>query len=138
MGLPPKDIQVLQHILRYIYEVNTTRDALHITQDSFVRGFAYQNALAMPILQIGECVKKLSQEFRTTFQEIPWKQIAGTRDTFAHKYDHLNPYRLWDTIIEDLPALQAFCEDTISQAGFELPTPRPFIESDEDEISRGQ
>jgi uncharacterized protein with HEPN domain len=38
----------------------------------------------MPILQIGELAKNLSDEFRETNNDIPWKAIMGMRDIFAH------------------------------------------------------
>ena len=62
MELSSKDGQILQHIVRYCNQIDTTIDFFHLTKDDFADNFFVQNALAMPISQIGELVKKLTSE----------------------------------------------------------------------------
>lgn len=48
-----------------------------------------KRAVCMTVINIGELVKNLSDEFRESNNSIPWKQIAGFRDITAHKYGSL-------------------------------------------------
>lgn len=54
---------------------------------------------------IGEAVKKLPQELRLRYPDVPWREIAGLRDFVAHAYFALDLNILWDAIQRDVPAL---------------------------------
>ena len=45
-----------------------------------------KRASAMTLINIGELVKNLSDEFRNEHKHIPWKEIAGFRDVAIHGY----------------------------------------------------
>lgn len=64
-----------------------------------------QDAVLRRILVIGEATKRLSSEFRQRHPEIPWKEIAGTRDIIVHDYNRVDAERIWDVIQNDLPSL---------------------------------
>ena len=53
-----KDEQILQHIIKYCNQIDTTVKELNVTKNKFEENFIFQNALSMPILQIGELVKR--------------------------------------------------------------------------------
>ena len=59
----------------------------------------------MPILQIGELSKTLTEEIRQAHPDIPWRKIAGMRDIAAHHYESWNYDDAWDTSWEDVPVL---------------------------------
>ena len=76
----------------------------------FTRDRAYFNAVSMGILQIGELAGNLSEEYRAkTSKAIPWSNIKGMRNTVAHDYGSVDEGLLWETAIEDIPVLLAFC-----------------------------
>ena len=52
---------------------------------------------------IGEASKKVSKDLRETYAEIPWREIAGTRDKLIHEYFGVNLSVVWRTVQEDLP-----------------------------------
>jgi uncharacterized protein with HEPN domain len=60
---------------------------------------------------IGEAVKKIPLEIREKRPDIPWKEIAGTRDKLIHEYFGIDLQILWKTIQTDLsPLHQAVLE----------------------------
>lgn len=56
---------------------------------------------------IGEATKNLSRELRDANPDIPWRQIAGMRDVLIHDYLKVNLDRVWRTVVNDLPVLEA-------------------------------
>jgi uncharacterized protein with HEPN domain len=64
-----------------------------------------QSAVLHQLLIIGEAVKNLSVEFKTTQQQIPWKLIAGMRDKMIHEYNDVDLDEVWSTIKRDIPHL---------------------------------
>ncbi|MDX2231100.1 MAG: DUF86 domain-containing protein [Leptolyngbyaceae cyanobacterium bins.349] len=63
-------------------------------------------AVTRAIEIVGEATKSISQPLRSTYPQIPWKSIAGMRDKVIHQYFGVNLQVLWDTVQQDLPALQ--------------------------------
>lgn len=123
MKEPNKDEQVLQHIVRYCNQVETTVKHFCIERAEFEDNFVYQNALSMPILQIGELVKKLSPEFRQVHLEIPWRAIAGMRDHLAHDYAEMDVDVAWEAITEEIPELREYCKRILEKC--DIPIPKP-------------
>jgi uncharacterized protein with HEPN domain len=64
-----------------------------------------QSAVLHQLLVLGEAVKRLSDEFRSGHPGIPWKQIAGMRDTLIHGYDVVDLDEVWRTVHTDVPRL---------------------------------
>mgnify|MGYP001564581679 FL=1 len=55
---------------------------------------------------IGEAAKKLSEEFKRVYTNVPWKQIAGMRDKLIHDYFEIDVEAVWKTAQEDIPFLK--------------------------------
>lgn len=72
-----------------------------------------QSAILHQLLVLGEAVKRLSDEFRTTHPDTPWKAIAGMRDRVIHGYDDVDLDEVWRTIEVDLPRLVAVLEPLV-------------------------
>ncbi len=56
---------------------------------------------------VGEAAKKVSEELRQRYPEIPWKQIAGTRDRLIHGYFDVDLDIIWSIVADDLLILIA-------------------------------
>ena len=54
---------------------------------------------------IGEAAKNVSDESTRNNSQIPWKQIAGTRDRLIHGYFDVDHDVVWQIISVDLPSL---------------------------------
>ena len=60
----------------------------------------------MTVINIGELVKSLSDDFRLQHTDIPWKEIAGFRDIAAHKYQTLRMDDVFETVRSEFPPLR--------------------------------
>ena len=60
----------------------------------------------MTVINIGELVKILSDDYRSSNNHVPWKLIAGFRDIAAHKYGSLRMKDVYTTVMDDFPILK--------------------------------
>lgn len=56
---------------------------------------------------IGEASDHISEEIKTRFSEIEWRQIKGMRNIFVHEYFGIDSRLLWEIIKQDLPDLKS-------------------------------
>lgn len=111
-----RDVVIVEKIIKYCDEVYSTHQMFNNDINLFRNqevGFIYRNAITMPILQIGELVKNVSDEFRADNNNIPWKLLARTRDFYAHNYGALDYDVTWDTSQNDIPKLKEELEDIL-------------------------
>ncbi len=76
-----------------------------VTQEQFFKDSKTQAAILMELIVIGEAVKGLSEEFRATLPNIPWKKVAGMRDRLIHDYRNWDLEEIWRTTQNRLPEL---------------------------------
>ncbi len=106
-----RDELIVGKIIRYCDEINKTHEAFNNDKELFFskdNGFIYRNSITMPILQIGELVKSLSEDFKSEYNGMAWKAIAGMRDVFAHHYGSIDYDMTWNTSVEDIPVLKDY------------------------------
>lgn len=91
------------------------RDAIHsarefstdVTFEEFQSNREKQFAIIHALEIIGEAAKQVPVSVRDEYPDIPWRDIAGMRDRLIHGYFSVNLERLWNTVLEDLPRLEA-------------------------------
>ena len=81
----------------------------YFADDNFDNNIIFQNAILTPVTQIGELVKKLPEDFRENYSEMPWKNIAGMRDIVVHGYETIDKKILWNVAKTEIPKLKEFC-----------------------------
>ena len=69
----------------------------------------------MCVVQIGELVSQLSDETKAQNKAIPWRIIKDTRNFYVHAYGAIDIPSVWDTLINDIPALKIACEAILTQ-----------------------
>ncbi len=105
---------ILQKIVAYCEQIGQTHRYFHDDQALFfneTEGFVYRNSVAMPVLQIGELAKRLSEEYILANKAIPWRAIMGMRDIFAHHYGSVDYQELWQTTHEDILDLARYIQE---------------------------
>ena len=104
-----RDLSILQHIISYCEQIEQTVEHFGNEAEIFAENKIYRNAAALCILQIGELVGKLTEEFRQQHPAVPWRQIKAMRNIVAHSYGSVDPETTWEIITDDIPVLKRYC-----------------------------
>ena len=54
---------------------------------------------------IGEAARRISDDFKNTHPEVPWRKIIGQRNVLAHEYGEILHERVWNVAVQDIPVL---------------------------------
>ncbi|MGD8441197.1 MAG: DUF86 domain-containing protein [Holophagae bacterium] len=76
-------------------------------------------ALTKLVEIVGEAAVRVSEELRDSHNEIPWRQIVGTRNRLIHGYDAVDHDILWGIIDRELPVLLGQLENVLAQVSSE-------------------
>lgn len=101
--------KVLLAIIKHCNIIEDTKTHFGNNYEKFDENRIYQNAILTPITQIGELVKRIPDEFRNKYTEIPWKNIAGMRDIVVHNYETIDKVILWNVADKEVKKIKEFC-----------------------------
>ena len=110
-----RDRQCLIKIREYCEDIQTTISRYGASFEIFQEDRDYQQSTAFCVLQIGELVGKLSEDYRNATKEhMPWPQIKGMRNIVVHDYESLNIEIMWSIITKNILELQQFCDEQLA------------------------
>ena len=66
------------------------------TQDAVIRNFEI----------IGEAAKRIPEDYRQKYPDIPWRLMAGFRDVLIHCYEGVDLKQVWRIATRDLPPVR--------------------------------
>jgi len=64
---------------------------------------------------IGEAARKVSENARNSYPDLPWDSMVGMRHRLIHAYFDVDVDRVWDTITQDLPPLIARLQEILGE-----------------------
>ena len=109
------DLQRISHIRDYCEEIGKTIARYGDDYAVFDNDADFQRSVSFSILQIGELVGGLSDDYRrATENSVPWGPIKGMRNLVAHSYGKMSREVIWNTAKTDIPELLAFCNGQLS------------------------
>ncbi len=109
-----RDQVYLRHILEAIERIESYvavgRDVFHATPH-------WQDAVIRQLEIIGEATKRISEELRAEYSDIPWRRIAGLRDVLIHQYMGVDLAAVWEVTQRDLPELKEKARSILEALG---------------------
>lgn len=100
-----KDRAIVEKIIKYCLDVDFLMKKYQSDFQTYRTDISFQYACNMCIIQIGELVGRLSDEFLEKHTQIPWRAIRGMRNLHAHDYERVDLSIVWNTLTEDIPDL---------------------------------
>lgn len=82
----------------------------NIKKEELLMSIPLQWLVTTPLYNIGEHVYNLSDNYKKTYDKIPWLMISGLRHRLVHDYDGTNWNIIADVVFEELPVLIAELE----------------------------
>lgn len=104
--------------VRLRHMLDAARQAVKFAEDRTRTDLDTDAMLALSTVRlleiVGEAAKNISDEVRQSLPQVPWRQIAGTRDRLIHGYFDVDLDIVWAIVKNDLPALIAELEGVVS------------------------
>lgn len=97
------DIDLIRDIAESVARISLY--TLNMEYEEFRKDKKTQDAVIRNIEIMGEATKKLSEDMRKDNPNIPWKNIAGTRDKLIHNYFGVNIDIIWSIVQIEIPSL---------------------------------
>ena len=63
------------------------------------------DSMMFRLIQICENAKKLSDDYKMSRNDIPWRDISGLRNRVVHDYGNVDLEIVYSTLTEDVPEL---------------------------------
>ncbi len=76
-----------------------------VTPEQYSDDWRLQSIVLHPLLVLGEAAKRVSQDYCAAHPEVPWNDMARTRDRVIHGYDDIDPIETWRIVNSEIPRL---------------------------------
>jgi len=108
------DSSLLGYMLKYCKQIQETSAEFDNSKDKFDESATFRNAICLCLLQIGELVSVLSDDFKKDNPDMQWKEIKLLRNIVAHRYGQIDYDIIWDICLNDVPEMIDFCIKELS------------------------
>jgi uncharacterized protein with HEPN domain len=98
---------------------------------SFTDGFSFERFLSDHLVQsavirqlqiVGEACRQVSDQFKQTHPQVPWRRIVGMRNAIVHDYNEVELEIVWTVVEKFLPETVGIVEQIVRAEG-KLPKP---------------
>ncbi len=66
---------------------------------------------------LGEAAKNVSNELKSKYPEVEWREIVRTRDKIIHSYFGVDISIIWDILANDIPVLKNKLQNLVKSEG---------------------
>jgi uncharacterized protein with HEPN domain len=103
----------IQHI------IDAAQEALSFVRNTDQENFSNNRMMILSVIKeieiIGEAVSKISDETKSKYYDIPWKDIVGMRNRLIHGYFEADVKLVWNTTKINLPPLVSSLEAILAK-----------------------
>jgi uncharacterized protein with HEPN domain len=107
------ELVYLRHVLDAVERIEQYTDG--VDERAFCDNTLIQDGVIRQLEIIGEAVKQLPVALRERYPDIPWQDIAGTRDRLIHHYFGVSLDEVWMMVQRDIPALKGQIVEVLSK-----------------------
>lgn len=101
--------------------INDARDFTKAMKfEDFIEDKKTINAVVRSLEVIGEATKKIPNDMRAEYPDIPWKRMAGMRDKLIHDYFGVDLEIVWEVINNELPPIEPLIRRVLDDIGTEV------------------
>lgn len=111
MREPERDPGRIQDILTAA--ANVSEFAADLDFEQFCSDKLHYFAILKNVEIIGEAAYMISEYFKDSHPEIPWKDMIRMRHVLVHGYAEVLPEILWETVQVDIPSLISLLKNTM-------------------------
>lgn len=113
--MPRSDQDRLRHMLEAAQKAMALVEGLTLDdlKADEVRALAVTHLLEI----LGEAAKGVSQQTQAAKPELPWSQMAATRDRLIHGYFAVDLDIIWQIVQDDLPPVVEGLRDLLAEDG---------------------
>ena len=86
-----------------------------ISQEELGTNEVLLDSMLFRLIQISENAKKLSEEYKTEHNSVPWTAIYGLRNKIVHDYGNVDLDIVYSTLTEDIPELLQSIEQWMNE-----------------------
>ena len=86
-------------------------------EDDFFSNSVVNDATLHNIALIGEAARHVPEDIRTSYPEIPWVSMIGTRNRIIHDYLGIDDDRVWEIVRTDIPSLLPQLRELLEAVG---------------------
>lgn len=108
-----RDLIIIQKIVKYCERISSYMSDNGYDYNLFRENLMFQDACCMCVVQIGELAGILSDEVKSYYKSIPWRVIKDTRNFYVHAYGSIDLQAVWNTLVNDIPALRDSCNEIL-------------------------
>jgi uncharacterized protein with HEPN domain len=75
------------------------------SKEDFLKDVQCQDAVIRRFEIIGEASRRISEDTRGSYPELPWGEMIAMRNVMIHEYDDVDLVIVWETVKNNLPSL---------------------------------
>lgn len=105
-------IEYLRHIYDECDFITTSISAVK-SKDDLMNDEVLKRAIIRSLEVIGEATKKIPENIKEQWGDVPWRNIAGMRDKLIHNYMGVNYAIVWDVVKNKIPEIKSIVSQII-------------------------
>lgn len=103
MNNPKNDNYYIQKILTDLKFISKYMSG--VSKDEFEQNEILLDSMLFRLIQVSENTRRLSDDYKTSRADIPWRDISGLRNRVVHDYGSVDLKIVYSTLVDDVPEL---------------------------------